>query len=504
MYGLVNYLMGEGRANEHTDQHVIGGSASVMFAHMDTNQTPASISELVKTLNASHQLLEEDKKRAHVWHCSLSISERDGELSDEQWQNIANDFIHEMGFDDGVKAPFEWVAIRHGKSKNENDHIHIAVNLVRLDGTRISTHGDYKKAQAAARKLEKDYGLEQLNTNKARDGYKYAEYEKARRQGKNEPDRVALQRIVRTSATTATSEAEFVRKVRESGALIRPRFEKGSTSKVVGFSVAMRPAQGEQPIWYGGGTLAKDLRISQLRNRWKETPETRAYAVDEWQAAANGKPPVHGESKPRGEHASFEDILSSLKNLQDEKSESTWEDISSDFSGAFGEWARTETDPELTRKYQRVSDIYSNGAGRTTQLARRYAPRTSSAYWFLLSSMRRDPSGRAARIALMRQMFTLSRALHDMYQAQNDLRRAQQLNAVVRNEFTDILKHEQGAYKRVQEAQQVDSLLNDPETVAAREAAARARGTTVTMTAPKSSHANEYNHTRRTSAEREF
>lgn len=503
MYGLVNYLMGEGRSNEHTNQHVISGSESVMFAHMDTNQTPASIGALVKTLNASHKLLEENKKRAHVWHCSLSVSERDGELSDEQWQNIAQDFMREMGFDDGVKAPFEWVAIRHGKSKNGNDHIHIAVNLVRLDGTRISTHGDYKKAQEAARKIEKDYGLEELNTNKSREGYKYAEQEKARRQGKQEPDRIALQRIVRTAATTAVNEADFVRKVRESGAIIRPRFEKGNTSKVVGYSVAMRPAKGEKAIWYGGGSLAKDLRITELRNRWEQTDQSRVHALDEWQAAAAGKPPVHGHSKTQAEHASFEDILNSLKNLQDSEHETTWEDVSSDFSGAFGSWAQQETDPEIARKYEHISDVYSSGAGHQTKPQRRYASRASSAYWFLLTSVQRDPSGRAARIALMRQMFTMSRALYDMYQAQNDLRRAAQLNAVVKNEFTQLLKHEQGTYTQVKEAARVNSLLSDPETLAAREAASRARGATATMTAPRPDYKQQSNN-RTQSNEREF
>lgn len=477
MYGLVNYLMGEGRANEHTAQHVIGGSESVVFAHMDANNTPASISDLVSTLDASYRLLEERKDQAHVWHCSLSVSEREGELTDEQWQNIANDFMQEMGFNDGAKAPCEWVAIRHGKSKNGNDHIHIAMNLVRLDGTRVSTHGDYKKAQEAARKIEKKYGLEELNTGKARQGYKYAEQEKSKRQGKDEPDRIALHRIVRTAATTATNEAEFIRKVRESGALIRPRFAKGSNTQVIGYSVAMRAAKDELPIWYGGGTLAKDLRISQLRERWVETPTTKAHAIDEWQAAANGKPPVHTGEQTTKEHVSFEDILSSLKNLQDEKNEQSWEDVSSDFSGAFGEWARTENDPALAKKYQRVSDVYATGAGHSTRPPKRYVPRTSSAYWFLLSSMRRDTSGRAAKIALMRQMFSASRALYEMYRATNDLRRAELINQTVKNEFTEILQHEQGAYKRYTQEQKVSSMLNDPETAAARASAAKARST---------------------------
>ena len=53
-----------------------------------------------------------------------------------------------MGFTEASgKAPCRWVAVRHGLSKNGNDHVHIAVSLVREDGTKAMTHNDYKRAQ---------------------------------------------------------------------------------------------------------------------------------------------------------------------------------------------------------------------------------------------------------------------------------------------------------------------------------------------------------------------
>ncbi|MFW1331792.1 relaxase/mobilization nuclease domain-containing protein, partial [Vibrio parahaemolyticus] len=79
---------------------------------------------------------------------------------------------------DGTKAPCRWVAIRHGLSQAGNDHVHIAVNLVREDGTKASTHLDYQRAQNAARALEVKYGLEQLESTKgerATRGYSPAE-----------------------------------------------------------------------------------------------------------------------------------------------------------------------------------------------------------------------------------------------------------------------------------------------------------------------------------------
>ena len=49
------------------------------------------------------------------------------------------------------KAACRWVAVRHGLSTNGNDHVHIAVSLVREDGTKASTHNDFKNAQQVCR-----------------------------------------------------------------------------------------------------------------------------------------------------------------------------------------------------------------------------------------------------------------------------------------------------------------------------------------------------------------
>ncbi|MDV6277953.1 hypothetical protein R3Q06_31205 [Rhodococcus erythropolis] len=45
-----------------------------------------------------------DRIREHggpkVWHCSLSLKADEGELTDEQWNTIATEFMDEMGFTD--------------------------------------------------------------------------------------------------------------------------------------------------------------------------------------------------------------------------------------------------------------------------------------------------------------------------------------------------------------------------------------------------------------------
>ena len=48
--------------------------------------------------------------------------------------------------------------------------------------------------------------------------------------------------------------------------LARPRYGHGDRTEVVGFSVALRPAEEGQPvIWFGGGRLGRELTIPALR-----------------------------------------------------------------------------------------------------------------------------------------------------------------------------------------------------------------------------------------------
>ena len=122
-----------------------------------------------------------------MWHCSLSLRADDRKVSASEWGTIAERFVEKMGFidPDGAKTS-RWVAIHHGTSKNGNDHIHVAVQLVREDGTKANTHNDFKRVQEACRELEKEFSLavvEGRGAGKTLSGYKRAEQERARKAG---------------------------------------------------------------------------------------------------------------------------------------------------------------------------------------------------------------------------------------------------------------------------------------------------------------------------------
>jgi hypothetical protein len=115
-------------------------------------------------------------------------------------------------------------------------------------------------------------------------GLSRAELERTAREQGTEPPRFTLARMVREASVASKDETEFVRRLRGSGARVRPRFEPGGKEAVVGYSVALGTVDGDKPIWFGGGKLAKDLTLPNLRQMWEQSAGDRKAAVGEWSA----------------------------------------------------------------------------------------------------------------------------------------------------------------------------------------------------------------------------
>lgn len=325
MSGLMMYLAGPGKSNEHTDQRVITGSETLIPYAEQASLDKGTVMRISRELDADKLRTKTEMPKGHVFHASISLSADDKQLTDEQWATVAQDFMKDMGFTEvGGRSPAAWIAINHGVNLKGNPHIHIAASMVREDGTKWNQHESAKRAVKICRKLEEKYDLQRVGKNLSSVAYVRGEKESlARRQAmaehrqlvkagkagtpwealsaqeKNaaiaakaavtEQPRVELGRRIRGCAAASADEGEFVRRMRREGLLVRPRFAEGSATEVTGFSVADRPHFGERPIWYGGGKLGKDLTLPALRGQW-DTPA--AAAVPEWTAAAKGKAPA--------------------------------------------------------------------------------------------------------------------------------------------------------------------------------------------------------------------
>jgi hypothetical protein len=288
MPDLISYLFGLGRYNEHENQHLVAGYGDAVFSEAR---------ELGWQVEYPHARWGTEVPHGYVWHCSLSIKAEEGQLTDEQWTEAAHAMVSALGFDgaDG-KTPCRWVAVRHGLSKEGNDHIHIAVNLVREDGTKASVWRDYKKASAVCADLETRFGLQHLAgrmTGRSVPEPSRADREISAASGEREPLRTRLERKVRACAAAADSEARFIALARKNGLLIRPRYAEDSHERVVGYAVAERDGRQAYsnrtkqrgPVWFGGGKLASDLALPRLRERWQADPRgTTMEALAAWSA----------------------------------------------------------------------------------------------------------------------------------------------------------------------------------------------------------------------------
>ncbi len=474
MAGLLTYLTGPGRANEHTEPHLVAGDEAMMAWHDDNELGRDSALAIARHLDRPRKAYDVEVKGGHVWHCSLSLRADEGALTDEQWGAIARDFITAMEFDDneGTKAPCRWVAVRHGVSKNGNDHIHIAVNLVREDGTKASTHHDFRRAQTAARALEAKYGLEELESVRAERstrGYNPAEreaqarararakYERTRtKQGTEMPawehlegaDRQAriaselrtdqprylLALKVRGCATAAQDEAEFVRRLRREGLIVRPRYADGRTDVITGYSVAQRPEAGERPIWYGGGQLARDLALPRLRDGWPDTPTGATEAAAEWTAAKRGRRVVApgretAEPDPELWDRRNEELRALVDRLRgvDVDDRDTWATVARQTAGALAAWSNAveETPGDLAA----AAEALSRSAQTHQRTVRPHKAGTVaiSGAAMLLASAARGGQGTVAQAVMVRQLLRLTQAVYDASVAAGQARQARLL-----------------------------------------------------------------------------
>jgi hypothetical protein len=326
MRGLADYLFGPGRHNEHTDAHLVAGYDGCEHSAPPElwRSEPGTIRNVRAQARAFGGELEYPRWRwdtavpgGHVWHCSLSLRPDEGPLTDEQWGQAARMLVEALGFTgpDG-KAPCRWAAVRHGPSAGGNDHVHVTVCLVREDGTKASTWQERRKASRACTAIEERLGLDHLIgrvTGRSIPEASRADIEISARDGDGEPARHRLERKVRAIAAASSGEADFVALARAHGLLVRPRLAPGGR-EVTGYSVAEekgRQAPGSDgrpgPVWFGGSSLAADLSLPRLRQRWQPGATADSGALDAWTAVAQRAPapgvpaPSRAAARPRDE-----------------------------------------------------------------------------------------------------------------------------------------------------------------------------------------------------------
>lgn len=267
--GLIVYLFGPGRRDEHTDAHIV--AAWDMAGAPDPGRNPtATYSQLAKRLDHHVDLRTRElggkKPPQHVWHCPVRTAPGDRYLTDTEWAEVARRIVHVTGIaPEGDEKACRWIAVRHA-----DDHIHIMATTVRADGRRPRTHHDGQRAQAECRKIEAELGLRRLKSGDltAPRTPTGAERAKAERQGQTVTARHWLREQAYAVAAAVHNEADYFTVLQSLGIKVKTRLGP-DTGDVIGYSLAApndTNAAGE-PVWYGGSKLAPDLSINRLRER---------------------------------------------------------------------------------------------------------------------------------------------------------------------------------------------------------------------------------------------
>jgi hypothetical protein len=475
-HGVLLYLVGQGKREEHENPHLVAGSpeavrmaeASRPLERSDAIALARFLDEPREAFGTRVTIAERDKttgrvtgivRDAHVWHCSLSLHPKELELADERWADIAAAFVEEMRFaGETASAQCRWVAIRHGRSVGGSDHAHIVVTLVAEDGSKASVHNDRPRAQEACRELEQRFGLRRLEA-RTRDsgsrGLKHGELGADRRRGRQLGDRGehperssrrTLERIVRACATASRDESEFIRRLRDEGVRPRPRYADGGTEEVVGYSVRLPGAeQGpRRSVWYGGGRLARDLTLPALRRGWRQDAEAQRRAVREWSSstATASRPPAERKAELEQRGLMWHRCTTELERVRQQlraggTDPAAIAHAAREGAGVLAAWSLAlEGDQpgglaRAARQLARSAELPARTPAPPKQLSR-----ASGLALFMLAAGK--PDSAVGWLIVSRELALLAGELGRVHRARGELERAQQIESALGGELALI------------------------------------------------------------------
>jgi len=315
--GLVEYLFGPGRAEEHTNQRIVAAwePAWQGITHPDEVQRALLTAEVDAPVK---RMPEVAKPAEHVYHVSISNHGEDRNLSDEEWATVARAVADTLGLTGtDTEEGARWFAVHHGAASGDRDHIHFVATLVREDGRGIYLNKDKLALREVAKEMQARFGLEvrtrepgagvrglsrpelaaTTEAGEQRDQDPVApsrhsdvEQQQPDRGGERgavvepvapvEVPRRRLERAVRAAASAASTEAQWLSRLGELGVEVAPRWARGG-DRVVGYRVALADAptqqSGSKAVWFGGGKLAHDLTLPALRAGWTDGDPVTAW-----------------------------------------------------------------------------------------------------------------------------------------------------------------------------------------------------------------------------------
>lgn len=167
--GLLSYLLNDKKNGEQDRATIIGGNVfgdspkelAQQFAYAFQHKTDQP-KYRKHTDRKTGQITYKEVEFKPVRHFSFRVAEEDKDLTQEQCQTIAKDFLNRMGFKDCAH-----LIVLHKNEGKEGTHFHIATAQYDLMGKRVNEHQDVAKIKDLARVYEKTFKLRQLNNKPA-------------------------------------------------------------------------------------------------------------------------------------------------------------------------------------------------------------------------------------------------------------------------------------------------------------------------------------------------
>ncbi|GAA2268867.1 mobilization protein [Streptomyces ruber] len=297
--GLLAYLYGPGRRDEHLDPHIVAGFAMLGMPDPGRDEN-ATLTDLAHYLDAPVRLRNNEFGKQvtdHAWHCPVRAAPEDRYLSDAEWAEIAQRIVQAAGVAPAADdLACRWIAVRHA-----DDHIHILATTVREDGRRPKLHDSGIRVGVACREIEKDYGLRRLKKGD-RTGTRrptQAEMHKAKRLGWDQTSPEWLQDRMRAAIPHVTNAEEFIAYLEAEGIEVKAR--RGPSGDLLGYAVG-RPGdinENGEKIFHPGGRIAPDLSLPKIKarlesSRAEEHPTARRNRPSTpWHQAADALDTLH-------------------------------------------------------------------------------------------------------------------------------------------------------------------------------------------------------------------
>ncbi|EKN3778861.1 TPA: relaxase/mobilization nuclease domain-containing protein [Yersinia enterocolitica] len=219
-----------------------------------------NVSDLTDEFKTVRNFRQDIKKP--VFHAFLSLPKNE-HLTDEQWQEIAKDYLKEMNID---IEKHQYICVRH--QDTDKDHIHIVANRVGIDGSIWYGQHDALKTISACERLEVKHGLtitQGLKGSKSEvSAPTKAEIEHALRTGEK-PARLVLQNALQAALVGKPYLSTFVERLQAVG--IEPAFNVASTGNVAGVSFGIK--NNEKNIYFKGSQLGKKFSWNTIKGKVK-------------------------------------------------------------------------------------------------------------------------------------------------------------------------------------------------------------------------------------------